>query len=131
MRLRIFIPTQVLVDEDVSQVTMEAENGSFSLLAGHIDYVAALVPGLLSYWGSDEAESVVAVDEGVVIKQGSEALVSCRHAVRGRRLEELLRTVAEQFEQLDEQEKKARTALTKIEADFVRTLMRSERGTGA
>ena len=127
MRLRILTPTQVLVDEEVRQVTMEAENGSFSLLPGHIDYVAALVPGLLVYRSDGGGETVVAVDEGIVVKQGQRTFVSCRHAVKGQALEELARTVEEQFQTQDDQEKKAQTALAKIEADFVRTLLQRER----
>ncbi len=128
MRLRILIPTQVLVDEEVSQVTMESEDGSFSLLPGHIDYVATLVPGLLMYRMSNTGDEVaVATDEGVVVKQGHRTFVSCRHAVKGRGLEELARTVEEEFESQNDQEKKAQTALAKIEADFVRTLLQHER----
>lgn len=127
MRLRILIPTQVLVDEEVRQVTMEAEDGSFSLLPAHIDYVAALVPGLLMYRTDEGDETMVAIDEGVVVKQGQRVFVSCRHAVKGHGLEELARTVEEQFQTQDDQEKKAQTALAKIEADFVRTLLQRER----
>ncbi len=127
MRLRVLIPTQVLVDEEVRQVTMEAENGSFSLLPGHIDYVAALVPGLLTYRTGGEGDTVVAIDEGVVVKQGQRVFVSCRHGVKGRGLEELARTVEEQFESQNDQERKAQTAMAKMEADFVRTLLQRER----
>ena len=127
MRLRIVTPTEVLLDEEVSQVTMEAEDGSFSLLPAHIDYVATLVPGLLSYRDGNGEESVVAIDEGVVVKQGERTLVSCQQAVQGRRLEDLMQTVEEQFETRDEQEEKARTALAKMEADFVRRLLQNER----
>ncbi len=49
MRLKVLLPTEVLVDEEVVKVTAEAENGSFCLLPRHIDFVAALVPSLLSF----------------------------------------------------------------------------------
>ena len=49
MRLTVLLPTEILVDEEVVKVVAEAQNGSFCLLPRHIDFVAALVPGLLSF----------------------------------------------------------------------------------
>ncbi|NMC75543.1 MAG: F0F1 ATP synthase subunit epsilon, partial [Geobacteraceae bacterium] len=45
MKLTVLLPTGVLVDQEVTKVTAEAENGSFCLLPRHIDFLAALVPG--------------------------------------------------------------------------------------
>ena len=42
MHLKVLLPTRVLVDEAVSKVVAEAENGSFGLLPRHVDFVAAL-----------------------------------------------------------------------------------------
>ncbi len=49
MKLKILLPTEIMLDEEVTKVTAEAGNGSFCLLPRHIDFVAALVPGLLSF----------------------------------------------------------------------------------
>ena len=49
MKLTVLLPTEILVDEEVAKVVAEAQNGSFCLLPRHIDFVAALVPGLLSF----------------------------------------------------------------------------------
>jgi F-type H+-transporting ATPase subunit epsilon len=126
MKLTILTPRHAIVDEEVTKVTGEADNGLFSLLPGHVDYVAGLVPGLLSYEDASGDESIVAVDEGVLVKLGDRALVSCRDAVTGPGLDELARTVTDRFETLDEQEKEARTALARMEADLVRNLLQSE-----
>ena len=53
MRLTVLLPTEVLVDEDVAKVVAEAENGFFGLLPRHVDIVAALVPGVLSFTDGD------------------------------------------------------------------------------
>jgi F-type H+-transporting ATPase subunit epsilon len=37
MRLKVLLPTMVLVDEAVSKVVAEAENGAFCLLPKHVD----------------------------------------------------------------------------------------------
>jgi F-type H+-transporting ATPase subunit epsilon len=49
MRLRVLLPTDVLVDREAAKVIAEAANGSFCLLPRHVDFVAALVPGILRY----------------------------------------------------------------------------------
>ena len=49
MNLKVLLPTRVLIEEEVAKVTAEAENGSFTLLPRHIDFVTFLPPGLLSY----------------------------------------------------------------------------------
>ncbi len=46
MRLKVLLPSQVLIDQEVSKIIAEAENGSFCLLPRHVDFSAALVPGL-------------------------------------------------------------------------------------
>jgi F-type H+-transporting ATPase subunit epsilon len=120
MRLKILLPSHIFLDEEIQKVVAEAENGHFCLLPRHADFAAALVPGILSYISAQREESFVAVDEGVLVKCGSEVLVSTHNAVTGQRLGELRQTVDEVFRRLDEQEKKTRTALAKMEAEFAR-----------
>lgn len=123
MRLKILLPTQVLVDEEVSKVIAEAQNGSFCLLPRHIDFVAALVPGLLSFESSKGREEFLAIDEGILVKCGQLVMVSTKHAVRGADLGQLKQTVEEKFRVLDDREKMARTAIAKLEANFVTRFM--------
>lgn len=123
MNLKVLLPTEVLVDRDVTKVVAEAENGSFCLLPRHIDYVAALVPGLLSYTTEDRQEVFLAIDEGILVKCDAEVLVSTRHAAQGPDLGSLQNTIDRQFRVLDEKEKMARTAVAKLEADLVRRFL--------
>jgi len=121
MRLKVILPVRVLVDRQVVKVTGEAPNGSFCLLPRHVDFAAALVPGLLAYVpdGEEAEEQFLAVDEGVLVKCGDEVLVSTRSAVAGAALGELERGVRQRFEELNEYEKQARTALAQLESQFV------------
>jgi F-type H+-transporting ATPase subunit epsilon len=128
MRLKVLLPTDVLIDaEAVTKVTAEAENGSFCLLPRHIDFVAALVPGLLSFVASDGREEFLAVDEGILVKCGPQVTVSTRNAVRGPDLGRLKQTIEEQFRVLDEHERVARSAVMKLEADLVRRFIEMEK----
>jgi len=123
MKLKVLLPAEVLLEEDITKVIAEAHNGFFCLLPRHVDFVAALVPGILSYETGSGHEVFLAVDEGIFIKCGQEVLVSTRNAVRGPDLGQLRLTVVEKFEALDEREKSARSAMTRIEAGFVRRFL--------
>ncbi|MCB2226366.1 MAG: F0F1 ATP synthase subunit epsilon [Desulfarculaceae bacterium] len=123
MKLKVLLPDQVLVDEEAAKVVAEAENGSFCLLPRHVDFVAALAPGILSFVDQNSREVFLALDEGVLVKQGAEVLVSTRRGVRGEQLGVLRDLVESQFRELDQQEVKARTAMAKIEAGFVRRFL--------
>ena len=120
MHLKVLLPTQVLVDEAVTRVVAEAENGAFGLLPRHIDFVAALVPGVLIYETGNGKEVYLGVDEGVLVKCAGEVLVSTRNAVPGDDLQTLRQTVRERYLELDEHEKSARSALARLEAGVVR-----------
>jgi F-type H+-transporting ATPase subunit epsilon len=127
MKLKILLPTEIMVDEEVTKVTAEAGNGSFCLLPRHIDFVAALVPGLLSFVkAGNELEEFLAVDEGILVKCGPEVLVSTRRAVRSPELGQLRETVEKTFKVLTDQEKRARSALTNLEANFIRRFLKLE-----
>ena len=121
MRLLALLPTAVLIDQEVAKVVAEAENGSFCILPRHIDFVAALVPGIFSFV-SDEEEEFLAIDEGILVKCASQVTVSTRKAMRSRDLGMLKRAIREEFRALDEREKKTRTILAKLEADFARSV---------
>lgn len=123
MHLKILLPGEILLEREVTKITAEAANGSFCLLPRHVDFVAALVPGLLSLTTADGEETFVAVDAGTLIKRGAEVLVSVRNAVAGQTLGTLHQTIEERFQSLDERERRAQSALVRLEADFVRRFM--------
>lgn len=122
MTLKILLPERVVLHEPVDKVVAEGGDGSFGLLPRHIDFVAPLVPGILSYT-QDEDEAFVAVDEGVLVKCGDEVLASVRDAVIGPSLESLEETVRTQFEERRDQERVMHSALAKLEAEVVRRFM--------
>lgn len=119
MRLRVFLPMKILIDKEVTEVVAEAENGSFGMLSKHIDFVAALVPGILSFQSAD-GEEFLAIDEGIIVKCASDVRVSTRNAMLSRDLGKLKQTVEQEFRNLDERERKTRTILARLEADFAK-----------
>lgn len=123
MRLKVFIPTEVLLDAEVKKVVARAPNGSFGILPRHIDFVTALVPGVLSYVEAAGQERYVGTDEGILIKRSREVLVSTRNAVCGDDLAALRLVVRHDIIELDEHERAARSALARLEAGVIRRFM--------
>lgn len=120
MKLKVLTPIKVLIDRPVTKVIAEAENGHCCLLPNHIDFVAALVPGILSFTTESNEEVFVALDEGILVKCDREVLVSTRNAIEGKDLASLKQTVSEQFQALDEKEKLTRSALAQFEISMMR-----------
>lgn len=127
MTLKVRLPAAVLFEEEVSRIRAEAENGWFGLLPKHIDFVTALVPGVLTFEPCGRPEEYLAVDRGVLVKCGTEVSVSTRQAVRGTSLDQLKQQVERQFLLQRERESAAKALESKLEADLVRRLLEFEK----
>lgn len=126
MRLRILLPTKILADETVDKVTADGVHGNFGILPRHVDFLAALIPGLVSFERADGGERFAAVDGGLLIKHGADILVPTRRAVIGDDLDKLRLVVEREFLSEDERERHARSAVARLEASFIRRLMELE-----
>ena len=126
MTLKMMLPTEILLEKPVIKIIAEAENGSFCLLPRHIDFTAALAPGILSFTDPDGMEQYAALDNGILVKCGCEVLISAFNGVLGEDLTRLRHLVAEHFITLDEQQRTARSALARLEAGVVRRFMEVE-----
>ena len=122
MRLKILLPFKVFADKsDVLRIVAESRSGAFGLLPNRLDCAVALAPGILTYETKTEGEVYLAVDEGVLVKAGSEVLVSVRNAIGDMDLGELHKAIEREFLNLDEQEKSVRSVLAKLESGFIRS----------
>jgi len=123
MSLKVLLPFQVFADvSGVSRIVAETRDGSFGLLPHRLDCVAALAPGILIYQHEAEAEVYVAVDEGVLVKTGTDVLVSVRNAIGGTDLGQLHEAVAREFLKRDAQEQNVRSVMARMESDFIRRI---------
>lgn len=120
MQLQVFLPNEILLNQTVNKITAEGQDGYFCLLPNHVDFLSALVPGLLFFETAEGEENFLGVDEGILVKCGHEVLVSVKNAVQGTDIETLKNTVEEKFQSIDEREQMTRNALAKLEASFIR-----------
>jgi F-type H+-transporting ATPase subunit epsilon len=121
MQLKILLPSRVFdVVESVTSIVAEARQGSFGLLPQRLDCVAALAPGILTYATKAAGETYLAVDEGVLVKTGTQVVVSVRHAIGGADLGQLRQAVERDFVAMDERQKTVRAAVAKLESGLIR-----------
>lgn len=123
MNLKVLLPFQIFAEKTgVSRIVVETHEGSLGLLPHRLDCVAALVPGILIFETKTEGEAYMAVDEGVLVKAGSDVLVSVRNAIGGTKLGQLREAVQREFLNLDERERSVRSVLAKMEGDLMRRM---------
>ena len=123
MNLKVLLPFGIFTEKtDVLRIVAETQEGSFGLLPNRLDCVAALVPGIFNFETKSEGEVFIAVDEGILVKTGSDVLVSVRRAIGGSDLGQLSELVEREFLTLDEHEQTMRFALAKLEVGFLQRL---------
>ena len=128
MHLKILVPTEIFADETgVSDIVAETSEGSFGLLEHRLDCVAALAPGILTYT-TERGPVYLAVDEGVLVKAGTDVLVSVRHAIGGTSLGQLHDEIKKKFLTLDREERAVRDMVAKMESGFVGRLEEFQHG---
>ena len=129
MDLEVLLPFRIFAQKTgVSRVVAETRVGSLGLLPRRLDCVAALVPGILMFETAAEGEVWMAVDEGVLVKSGTQVRISVRRAIEGTDLGQLREAVEREFLTLDEQEKSMRTVMARLEAGFLRRFATVEHG---
>ena len=119
--LGIYLPTGIYWQTDTARkIIAEGLEGYFTLLPRHVDYIAVLVPGVLTVEDQAGRTFYFAVDHGALVKQGGTANISTRNCIEGKDFSSLVTIVATEFHQIDDLEKKARTALAGLEHSMLR-----------
>ncbi|MGO2132853.1 MAG: F0F1 ATP synthase subunit epsilon [Halomonas sp.] len=120
MTVSLRLPTQTLYEGSALRLQATAANGAFGMLPNHTDFVTALVPSVLILTDEHNREQFFGIDEGVLMKSGHQVDIAIRRGVRGKDLETLNDTVLTSFVEVDEEERVARSALSRLEAGIVR-----------
>jgi F-type H+-transporting ATPase subunit epsilon len=124
-------PVEVVVEAAARKIVAPGAEGSFGLLPRHCDFVALLVPGLLSFESPDGTERFLAVDEGLLVKAGPEVWVTSWKVVPAGDLGTVRAAVLADLQERSAREQRARQALARLEAELVRRLGELERVSNA
>jgi F-type H+-transporting ATPase subunit epsilon len=127
MTVTLRLPTCTLFEGQVTRLTAVAPNGAFGILPNHVDFVTALVPSVMTLRLVDGSEDIFGLDEGLLVKKGHSVCVIALRGVQGDDLGSLQVTVEQSFVQMDEEERQARSALSRLEADMVRRFAELQR----
>jgi F-type H+-transporting ATPase subunit epsilon len=123
MTLKVLLPFDVFADKSgVSRIVAETIDGSIGLLPRRLDFVAPLVPGILTYETEQDGEVFLGVDIGVMVKTGPDVLVSVRRAISGSDLGALRDSLVREFLTIDENERSTRSVMAKLETGIMRRL---------
>lgn len=120
MHLKIVELTNTLIDTKVKKVIAEDSVGFFGLLPKHIDYITALVTGILTFETVQGTLEYVALEEGILVKTGQNVLVSTTCAIHSGVMSTLKETVEKEFAGEIERGKKVRAAALRLEANLAR-----------
>lgn len=127
MTVTLQLPTRTLFEGRATRMTAVAPNGSFGIWPNHVDFVTALVPSVMTLCLVDGREAIFGLDEGLLVKKGPAVRVAARRGVLGEDLGTLQETVDASFVEMDEEERQARSALSRLEADMVRRFAELQR----
>lgn len=125
MRVKLVLPNETLLDQEVNKITAPGAVGSFQILPRHIDVAWSLKPGILIL-EREHQEDYYVIHQGILIKQGETVYIASFQAIKGNSLEDLYQVLIKSYQIQDEQEQKAREILVKLEADTLRRFMEIE-----
>lgn len=129
MNLKILLPHKVFADlKDVTKIVVETTAGSNGILPQRLDCTAALIPGILQYQTEKDGVKYVAINDGILIKAGSNVMISVRNAIGNAPLGKLRNLVEQEMRELDEIEINARTVMAKLETGFLRNFQKLRKG---
>ena len=127
MRLKTLTPSGIVVDEHVSRVRFDAQDGSFTFLPKHADFATVIVPGLVSFEIADGEQAgkeiYMACDRGMLVKANTTVLLSVRRAVISENLAELSYTITEEFKKDEENRKAVNVAMARLENGLTRRVL--------
>ena len=125
MKLLITTPTAIIVDEShVSAVRAEDDSGSFGILRGHADLLAALNISIVSWHAADDRIRYCAVRRGVLsVTGGAEVAIATREAIPGDDLDRLEEIVLDEFRKRSEAERASRTENMQLQMKAIRRIV--------
>ena len=120
MQLVLATPQGIALQEKISKITLETQEGYHTLLPRHVDFVAALAAGIVTYFTEEGKAKYAACHQGIVVKKGDKVTLSVQNASLGETLPELQNLIKQEFKQNEEQRKQLNTAMARLELGLVR-----------
>lgn len=124
MRLHIFTPLAVVVDEEASALRAEDASGCFGIQPGHADFLTSLAISVVDWKRADGSRHYCAVSRGMLsVTTGSVVAIATREAIAGDDLAMLEATVLARFIAEAEQDRSERFESTQLQLSAIRRLV--------
>ncbi len=133
MRLTIATPEALLLQQDgVVSLRAQDESGSFGIMRGHVPFLTALAPSVVSWRDAAGAERHCAVRGGLLtVRDGDEIAIATRQAFLGDDIAELEQILRAGFEAAAERERAERLSAAQMQAAAIRRIIELLRPGGA
>lgn len=129
MRLRVTVPTRVVLNREVTYVQAEDPSGRFGILPRHEPYLTAIVTSILVYRYRDsggQRESYIALRHGVLRVTREEVQVAVREAHRSDDLAALQKEIRKARENRSQRSYRSTRSLYRMQIAAWRRLMEYE-----
>lgn len=124
MTLTVTLPyCSLFIKLPIRRLVAETTSGSFGFLPHRLDCVAALIPGIIAFLAQDGIERYIAVEEGVLIKTGSEVHIVARTGSVGKSVDDLKQLVENEYKKEIEKERSFSSLEERLEKDLMKQLM--------
>ena len=87
--LKIYSPTEMLLDEEVRRLTFNGKEGLLTILPNHIDYVSSFTTNIMSYIDKSNNKKFIALNNGILLKYSNKVRLTAYKAIIGDSLEDL------------------------------------------
>jgi F-type H+-transporting ATPase subunit epsilon len=123
MRLQIFTPLSVVVQQEIDSLRATDASGSFGILPGHVPFMTALAMCIVSWRHSGE-EKFCAVRGGVLtVAVGTTIAIATREAVAGDDLARLDIDVLEWFAAATDAERVEHVEAMRVQMNAIRRMI--------
>ena len=125
MKLTIATPEAVLLDrDDIAALRAEDESGAFGIMAGHVPFLTALAPSVVSWRDTAGQEGHCAVRGGLLtVRDGQEIAIATRQAFLGADIARLEATLRHEIAAAVERERAERVAAAQLQAAAIRRII--------
>lgn len=113
--LKIYLPTEIFLDNDVKKLTFKGKEGYLTILPNHIDYVSSFNTNIMTFIDSNNKEGFIALNNGILVKYSNKLRITAYKAIFGSSLEDLKKKIYDNAELENDIEKEINKNLKQLE----------------
>ena len=126
LNLRIYTPEKLALEEEILKITVNGEEGSFTILPKHVDYISSFNDCIIYYTDKSNNIRFIAINQWILTKIGRNIEISTFHIITGNTLQELkdnMNEISKKSDELDIKEKQLNQNLKQIEFNLFKKIM--------